>query len=521
MEIIRGDIMTIELIKDVLKIEETRGVEETQVLVETEVYLNPSKPNIEKLLWTDGLVEILTTKVIRDRLVISGVVKFKLVYKSEENNINTLDANVDFKEELEIEGITEEMSAVVKSNIEYIEEKILDERKISLKALVSIEGKVEEVNTIEIIKGVGEIQNLQTLKETIKYKEIYGRETSYAFVKEAFEIAEDKPNIEEILKISIDAYDTDSTVVEDRIIISGLVNARIVYYGEDEISTIEDEIPFNHFLEIPGAVAESQGELDIQVVEGGYEVLENNEGELKILDLEIKLRISGVAFLENEKSLIVDAYSTKEKIEVGIEKINLIENVKNIYHKEEIFKDLSQYEIKEIYALTGHPTIIDSRFEDDDIVIEGILALQGIYLDEVSNEINTFREEIPYKSYFPMEERNSDAFIDLKVEVESIKSHISNERLSINAAIKHKIKVNRNRELNVINAIEETGELIDKRNRPSITIYIVQKDDILWDIAKRYNTTVEEILEGNENINPNNIMPGEKIIIEKNVDISF
>lgn len=512
-----------ELIKDVLRIEEIRGIEETQALVETEVYLNPSKPNIEKILWTEGLVDILTTKVIRDRLVVSGVVKFKLVYKSEEedNNIYTMDANVDFKEEIQIEGITEEMSAIVKSNIEYIEEEILDERKLSLRALVTIEGKVEEVNTINIIKGIEEKQNLQTLKETIKYKEIYGRETSYAIVKETFELGENKPPIEEVLKIKINAYEQESTVVEDRIIISGLVNASIVYYGDGEIAIIEEEMPFNHFLEVPGALAESQSEIYIEVVEGGYEVLEDIEGELKILDLEVKLRISGFDYEQNEKDLIVDAYSTKEKVKINKEEIKLVENIKDIVHKEEIHRDLSQYRISELYDLSGHPTIIDSRFGDDEIIVEGILVLKGIYLEEGTNEINTFKEEIPYKYYLPMEERKSDAFININVELESIKTNLTYENLNIEAIIKHKIKVNRNRKINVINSIEETGELIDRKNRPSITIYIVQKDDTLWDIAKRYNTTIEEILLANENINPNNIMPGEKIIIEKNIDVSF
>ena len=255
--------MSIELIKDVLRIEELRGKEDTQALVETEIYLNPSKADLGKVLWTDGLVEILSTKVIRDRLVISGVVKFKVVYKSqeEENNIYTIDANADFREEIEISGITEDMSATIKSNIEYIEEEILDERKLSLKALVSLEGKVEQVNNIEIIKDIGEKQNLQTLKETIKYKEIYGRETSYAIVKEAFEIGEEKPAMEEILKMTIQAYEQEATVVEDRIIVSGMVNARIVYYGENRIATVEEEIPFNHFLEMPGALAGAQEEL--------------------------------------------------------------------------------------------------------------------------------------------------------------------------------------------------------------------------------------------------------------------
>ncbi|WP_353095554.1 SPOCS domain-containing protein [Tissierella praeacuta] len=515
--------MSVELIKDALRIEELRGKENIQALVETEIYLNPSKPNVNKVLWTDGTVEILSTKVIKDRIVVSGVVKFKVVYKSEEeaNNIYTIDSNADFREEIEIAGITENMSATIGSNIEYIEEEILDERKLSLKALVSLEGKVEEVNNIEVIKDINEKQNLQTLKETIKYKEIYGRETSYAIVKEAFEIGEEKPVVEEILKMSIQAYENEATVVDDRIIVSGIVDARIVYYGEDKISTVEAEIPFNHFLEIPGAIAESQEEVIIEVVEGSYELLENAEGELKVLDVEVKLRISGVAFSENQKALIVDAYSTKEEVKIETEEINLVENINSIIHKENIVKDLSQYKIREMYNISGYPSILDARIQDEELIIEGILSLNGIYLDDETEEIDTLREEIPYKYYLPLEEKVIDSLVDISLNLESIKANTAKDTFIVEAVIKHKVKINRNRILSVINSIEETGEIIDKRNRPSIIIYIVQRNDILWDIAKRYNTTMEEILQANENLSPNNIMPGEKIIIEKTVDISF
>ncbi|MSU00594.1 DUF3794 and LysM peptidoglycan-binding domain-containing protein [Tissierella pigra] len=515
--------MSIELIKDILRIEELRGKEDTQALVETEIYLNPSRPDLESILWTDGVVEILSTKVIRDRLVVSGVVKFKVVYKSgeEEKRIHTVDSNADFREEIEIEGITEDMSATIKTNIEYIEHELLDERKVSLKALVSLEGKVEEVNNIEIIKDIEEKENLQTLKETIKYKEIQGRETAYAFVKEAFELMEDKPAIEEILKLSIQAYEEEATVAEDRIIISGMVNARVVYYGEGQIATIEEEMPFNHFLEIPGALSDSKGEILIEVVEGGYEVLENDEGELKVLDLEAKIRVSGLAYSENEKKLIVDAYSTREKINIEKEEVNLVENIKNIIHKENIVKDLSSYRIREIYDLTAYPSVIDSRFVDEEFIIEGILMVQGIYLDDTTEDINTLREEVPYKYYLSLEEKNPDLVSEVSLDLETIRANISKDMFVIEASVKHNIKINRMRSLSLIKSLEETGEIIDKKNRPSITIYIVQRNDKLWNIAKRYNTTIEEILQANDNINPNNIMAGEKIIIEKTVDISF
>lgn len=513
--------MTIELIKDRLKVEELRGKKETQTLVETESYLSPSKPNIEKILWTDAQVEILSTKVIRDRLVISGVVKFKTVYKVEgDENIYTIDANEDFKEEIEIPGITEDMSATVKTNVEYVEEEILDERKISVRALLNIQGRVEEINTLEIIKGIEEKEDLQTLKETVKYKEVLGRETSYAIVKEVFELGVDKPSIEEILKVNIQAYENESTVVDDRIIISGTANARIIYYGENQISTVEQEIPFSHFLDLPGAVEGAQADLILEVVEGGFEVLENEDGEYKVIDLEIKLRISGAAYTENEKSLIVDAYSTREHIKIETEEVNLVENIRSLNHKETVYKDLTDYNIKEIYDLTGYPLILDTKIVEEGVNIEGILSIQAIYLDE-AGEVTTLREEVPYKFYLPVDNINANSNIEVDLDLESLKASLYKDAYSIEGVLKHKINVNRNRFLRVINEIDETGELIDKKNRPSITIYIVQRDDTLWDIAKRYNTTIDEILSANENINPNNIMPGEKIIIEKKVDINL
>lgn len=512
--------MSMEIKKDILKIEEIRSKEESQVLVDTEVYLNPSKPEIEKILWVHGTVDVLSTKLTRGSIIVSGVVKFKVVYKSddEDDNIYTFDSNADFKEEIEMEGITEEMSARVKSNIEYIEQEILDEKKISLKALVSLRIKVYQINNIEVIENIEEKKELQTLSEKISYKEVRGRETSYTSVEESFELDEESPAIEEILKVSIDAYEEETTVVEGRVIVSGIVNPRIIYYGEGQIATLEREIHFNHFLEMPGVLPDSLSEVIIEVSEGNWEILENEEGELKNLDLEVKLRISGNAYQENEKELIVDAYSTKEEIHVERGKVNLIEDIATIIHKENVYKDLEEYNIKEIYDISGYPSIIDTRFGDDGLIVEGILSLQIIYLEEETNKIDTLSEEIPYKYYLPIEENALGSEVDIDLNVETIKLK---ENLNIEGIIKHKVNLTKNRVLSVINTIEETEEIIDKRDRASIIIYIVQKNDTLWDISKRYNTTIEEILDANENISPNNIMPGEKIIIEKTLDVSF
>ncbi len=49
--------------------------------------------------------------------------------------------------------------------------------------------------------------------------------------------------------------------------------------------------------------------------------------------------------------------------------------------------------------------------------------------------------------------------------------------------------------------------------KASITIYVVQEGDSLWKIAKKYYTTIEELLKINEIRDPDNLKMGDKIIV--------
>lgn len=512
-----------EIVKDILKVEEQKGYEEIESLVETEIYLNQTKPDIENILWADGKVEILSTKIVQDKIVVNGLAKFKVVYKSneEELNIYTLETNSDFREEIEIEGINDEMSVEIKSALEYIEYELVDERKVGIKALVNICGRVEQTNLVEIIQEVKEEPNLQLLKEKIKYNDIQGREESYALLKEAFDIGDNKPPIEEVLKVDLHPYEKEYSISADRIIVSGVVECSLIYFGDNKLNSVKREIPFTHFLEVPEISIGSKCQLNMEVVDGEYELRENLEGELKIVDLEVKVKIVGKLYEQKEKEAIIDAYSTSKKLNLETEEISIMENIKDIIDKENISTELKGKGFKEIYTIEGNPGILNSQYIDDKIMIEGILSLNIYYLENITDEITTLKEEIPFKSYITVDELEKDIITNVDTNLEELNYTLKEDNLTINGTIKNHIFVNRERKINMISNIEETEKIIDKKNRPSITIYIVQKDDVLWDIAKRYNTTVEELITSNNITSPSNLMPGEKIIIEKRIEIEF
>lgn len=512
-----------EIIKDILKVDELKGQEEIESLVEGEIYLNQPDPDVENILWTDGKIEILSTKIVQDKILVNGLVKFKVVYKSNEEDMNiySLETNSDFREEIEIQGITDEMTVKVKSNLEYIESNLEDERKIVLKAFINLSGKVEQVNVMEIIEETNEGENLELLKEKIRYNDVFDKVNSHALVEEAFELEDHEPEIEEILKIDMNPYEKEYTISTDRIIISGVVEYSIIYFGGNKLNSIKKEIPFTHFLEIENINENAKCQLSMEVIGGEYELKENLDGSLKVIDIESKVKITGKVYEQKEKEVITDAYSISRKINLETEEIRLMENIKDIINREKVSKEFKEGVFKEIFAIEGNPKIIDSHYMEDKIMIEGLLSLNIYYLDNMNDEITTLQDEIPFKSYITVEELGNDILIHVDPSLEKLNYSLEDDILIVDGTIKNQISINRERKANIISKIEETDEMIDKKDAPSIIIYIVQRGDVLWDISKRYNTTVEDIMLANNIDSPDTLMPGEKIIIEKQIQTNF
>lgn len=507
--------MAIELIKETFKVEELLGTNENQVLVETEIYLNPSGPTLEKVLWVQGKADILNTKIIKDKLIVSGLVKCNLLYKSpdEENNIHILESTKEFREELEVWGADEDMISKVKSSIDYIEWD-LEEGMILLKALVNLQGEVREFKTIETIKEIVGGDDLQIKEENVNYKEVIAREISYVTVKDVLRLDDNAPEIDEIIKFNLTTREIETMVVDDRMITSSEVLVNLIYNGGGKIHSQKGVFPFNHFIEMPGVNADLKGQLELEVVEGLYNIIGNEDEERRLVDLEIKLRATGKVYENKSRDLIVDAYSTKENVLLEREEIRINESLRDFRYVENIDIEVSDIDASEILMIDGRVNLLEKRLTDESIVIDGVLALDIQYIDRISEELNSHKLDFPFRSNVYEHEEEAD-LLEIEANLDELDYNLRRDALGISGKVRMDINLGRNKKIYSIREIKETNEAIDKKNKPSITIYFVQKNDDLWDIAKRYNTTIEQILLSN---NTTELHPGDKIIIEKMVE---
>mgnify|MGYP000435329822 CR=1 FL=1 len=69
-------------------------------------------------------------------------------------------------------------------------------------------------------------------------------------------------------------------------------------------------------------------------------------------------------------------------------------------------------------------------------------------------------------------------------------------------------------EVSVITSVEQEKNAPETEAEAALVGYIVQKDDKMWDIAKRYRTTVENIMEINA-LTSDSIKPDDRLIIAR------
>ena len=186
--------MAIEVIKENFQSNKLKGKEESQTLIETQIYLSPTKPEIEKLIWVKTKADILDTRLMKDKLMVTGRIKYDVLYKGpdEERNLHTLDSDVEFRQEIFIEGIHEEMESFIEARVDHTEWEIF-ENKLDLQSLLNIKVEIREIKEFELATVIDGDDSLETLDEKINYRGFFAQQISYGTLQEKILIEDDLP----------------------------------------------------------------------------------------------------------------------------------------------------------------------------------------------------------------------------------------------------------------------------------------------------------------------------------------
>jgi nucleoid-associated protein YgaU len=159
----------------------------------------------------------------------------------------------------------------------------------------------------------------------------------------------------------------------------------------------------------------------------------------------------------------------------------------------------------------------DVFLDDKGINVEGIINTEVCYhTTDEKDPIASARYAIPFSKNIELDTLNKDCITEIGIEDVATECElVSGEEIKADVEMVMKIMTCHNCSADMVTEVRETPVDMGKiKCMPGITGYIVQKGDTLWNIAKKYYTTVENIMEINK-LKSDEIFPGMKLIIVK------
>ena len=482
------------------------------IFIEKDMIVPDAKPDILSTICTSGIVCLYKTELQDEKLRMDGALNTYIMYLAEngEDKVRGINASLDFSENISIPNAMEGMDYRLEVKIKSIECKVINGRKIGIKATLQVEVEVYSNEEIQIVNNIEDDDNVQILKEDLKVNSLVGVGETKIYAKETIPV-QDIDNIAEILKANLTIGDKDLKISYNKILSKAEAELKIMYLTEDNrIGCVTGKIPLVGFIDIPN-VAEGN------ICNTNYEVkniiIKPNSAEEHSINVEIEVLVKCMVYEEKQINLIQDMYSPCEDLSFNKKQVNTMINTKKINDIKKIREKINLNDIsnKSLIDVDVFPNISTEGRMNNPNIFDGELECSFTFLDG-NMGVEQKSTKIPFEYDLNEMAPNCNSNFDMQIKNQDF---VVQDGGDINCNIDMEITstLSENRSLNLIDEVQK--EEVNSDQDYSVVVYIVKKGDTLWNIAKKFKTTVGFIARTNGIENENQIQVGQKLYIPR------
>lgn len=506
--------MVVETQKENLCVNKLVATKKEVIMVEGDMIVPDSKPDILNTICTSGVVCIYKKEVQEDKIRIDGNINTYIMYMADDTQerVRGLSTSLDFSQNVQVANSKEGMTCKLDSKLKSIEAKVINGRKVGIKAVVEVEIKLYSNEEIQIINSLQEAENVKMLKEKLMVNSLIGTGETKIYAKDTIKI-DNTDNLAEILKTQLCICDKDIKISYNKILTKAEAEVKIMYLTEDNrINTITAKVPVVGFVDIQNVTEENICDVDYEIKNI---VLKPNAVEEHSIYVEIEIGVMASIYEERQINLIQDLYSPVENIEFNKKKITVLTNKRTtketLQLKEKV--TLEGLDNRSIIDVDVLPVIQKETIAQNRVVYEGEVELKFVLADK-DLQVDTRTAKIPFDYAISDLEDVENINSNMAIEVAN-QDFIVQDAGIVNANLDLTVNADsyRNTNISIIDEIQTNGERAQEDY--TILIYIVKKGDTLWKIAKRFGSTIEDIARVNGIEDENKISIGQKLFIPR------
>lgn len=515
-----------EIKKESVRALRVKSKASSQVTFDEDYNIPDIKPDVGRMIQSKGDMVMDEVRLSDGRAFLRGNLNVDLLYVGEdEGEIYSLSAKLPMEEIINLEGIAGGDKMCLKWEIEDLSLYVIHSRKLNIKAIVTFYAVVDEPTEIRLPISVGD-ESVSVRKKKVCLMSLHVHKKDTMRVKEDIQLVSNRPNIRELLWHTIEARGIDLRPEDNVVKVKGELAIFVLYAGDDEgnpLQWMEYSLPFGGEVECPECRDELIPNIEVSMIHQGIEVKPDSDGEERIFQADVVLELDMKMYKEEEHDIVLDVYTPlKECVIHGKKEILdslLVRNSSKCRLTDRVEVKETQGKVLQICHSMGRIKIDKSAIVEDGILVEGIVLLKVLYI--IGNDDMPFysmETMIPFTHVAEARGITKECTYFLQTDMEQLSTTmVDSNELEVKATVGINVLVLNSREEMIIEKVEEQPLDRNKiQNMPGITVYMTGEGDTMWDIAKRFYTTVDEICRINE-LEGDEIKPGQPLLLVKKV----
>lgn len=514
-----------ELLKKNIHMSKMKGKLVTQITLDEDFNVPDTKPDISRMILKQGEIMLELVKQSEEKVQVKGKLQFDLLYGTEEgaNHLQNFQGFVPFDEGINYNDLEASDHVRVKAEIEDMTISLINSRKIRVNAILTFEIRAESMYDEEAAQSVSGEQTAQTLTKNLEVMQVRVQRKDTFRVKEEIELSGNKPNIDHLLWKGLSLRSVECRPIDKKLSLRGEMVLFVLYAGEEEhipMQWLEKNIAFSGEVDVPECNLSMISATNVTLVHKEIEAKPDYDGENRIITVDAVLELDMKLYEEEEIQILADVYSPEKEMVLQYGQAHfeglLVRNSAKCKVVDKIHVSEAE-KILQICHSEGCVKIDRIIVVEDGLKVEGAITVTSLYMAADDKEpLRSLAGAVPFSHIVEAKGIDESCIFELTPSIEQLTTvMLGNNEVEVRAALTLDALVLSRMDQSMPISIQVMPLNEQKvETMPGIVGYIVHYGDCLWDIAKKFYTTVDVIKETNGLTN-DTIKQGDRLLLIK------
>ena len=471
--------------------------------VELDYILPDYCPDIFRLIRCEIIPTVTDYSINASTLSYELCCEIRLIYCGENGSeLQCITQKQNYTKTVELGQTPDSPEAVISPRTDHVNFRAVNKRRLDVRGAVSVKICVTAEKKQEVICDAFGM-NIQLKKCPMKYmsKKLSADKTIQ--LSEEMEISPAQPPVISIIRCDMKTSSIEKKIISGKLLAKGDIALNILYAAENAPEPLELTIPFSQIIDVDGIDESFTCSVTPVPLCCNITLSADKNGENRSLKIEPEIRLICRCVKTSETMVVCDAYSTVYPCETEFSEIHT-DQPPAVYA--ESFRNTAKLAEGDavpgrIFSMWCSPKNINTHLGNDgkSVVISGMLTYSMAAEDNSGCIVMPDRDEA-FEETISIGDNLTDSSVSAEIRDITVSYNISDQGiLTARADISVNITAAAPAGFNALTSLDVDDSTKKQRDGDyAVKLYFSNGTENVWDIAKRFSTEADAVMEEND-----------------------